>query len=264
MELLDAERVSGLLATAAYGRSLDVRAETGSTNDDARDAAARGAARGHVVVADTQSRGRGARGRTWSSPPGLDLYVSIVERLEVAPERLAPLTLAVGLGVADAVAAIAPRLQPEVKWPNDVWIGRRKCAGILVETSSAGARIEAIVIGIGFGVNRLDFEGELAESATSIAREHGAIVDRARALASLLEHVERWVDRFAAEGPAPVIAALERRLALRGERVTVDDVEGTVIGIAPSGAIRIATERGERTVISGTLRPADRAAQLAR
>ncbi|UJR81196.1 biotin--[acetyl-CoA-carboxylase] ligase [Sandaracinus amylolyticus] len=261
MQDLDPERIRSLLTTRAYGRSLDVRESTASTNDDAREAARAGAARGHVVVADAQSRGRGAHGRVWSSPSGTDLYLSIVERVTLSPERVAPLTLAVGLGVADAVRALAPALEPRVKWPNDVWIGRRKTAGVLVEASSIGARMDAIVIGVGLGVNRLAWHEELASSATSVlhaSRELDAVcaeLDRASALATLLGAIEAWVDRFVAEGPAPVVRALEERLALRGERVRCDDVEGVLVGVESSGALRLETSSGPRSMISGTLRP---------
>lgn len=261
IEDLVAPRVHAALETQVYGRSLDVRARTASTNDDAREAARAGAPRGHVVVADAQSRGRGAHGRVWSSPSGTDLYVSIVERVELSPDRVAPLTLAVGLGVADAAKALAPAIEPRVKWPNDVWVARRKAAGVLVEASSTGGRMDAIVIGIGLGVNRLAWDAELTETATSLlasARETDptrAPFDRALALATLLLSVERWVDRFVREGPAPVVSALEARLALRGERVRCEDVEGVLAGVAPSGALRIETDAGPRQVVSGTLRP---------
>jgi len=152
------EGLASRLTTRVYGRSLEVLAETGSTNDDARTAAERGAPRGHVIVADAQRSGRGARGAVWSSPPGTDLYLSIVERLELAPRDVATLTLAVGLGVRDACATLlgahgaAPAVT--VKWPNDVRVGDRKCAGVLVESSSMGEQLGPIVIGIGLDVNR--------------------------------------------------------------------------------------------------------------
>jgi BirA family biotin operon repressor/biotin-[acetyl-CoA-carboxylase] ligase len=256
IEDLAPARIAARLATRVYGRSLEVRESTESTNDDARRAAAEGAPRGHLVVADAQTRGRGARGRTWSSPAGADLYVSIVERVPVPADRLAPLTLAVGLGVADAIARSAPPLEPRVKWPNDVWVAEKKCAGILVEASSTGGRIETLVIGIGLGVNRTEWDPELAPIATSLRAARGMPVDRADALAALLACVERWVDRFAAEGAAPVVEALEARLALRGERVRCDGAEGVLLGVSASGAARIETATGVRELIAGTLRRA--------
>ena len=170
MSALDADAIGAALGTLAYGRSLDLRAQTRSTNDDARAAAEAGAPRGHVVVADTQSAGRGSRGRTWSSPAGVDLYLSIVERVPLPLSKIPPLTLAVGLGVADAVDALVGPGCARVKWPNDVRVGERKCAGILVETSSAGHKPGPIILGIGLGVNRTEWESELAGCGSRAAK----------------------------------------------------------------------------------------------
>lgn len=246
------ERLMGLLSTAHYGRSLDVRATTASTMDDARAAAAGGAPNGHVVLADTQSRGRGSHGRDWQSPAGTDLYFSIVARPELSAERLPPLTLAVGLGVAAAVEAAA-ELDARVKWPNDVWLGGLKCAGILVETSTSGATVDCIVIGVGVNVNRGEFPDELLATATSIALARGAAVDRGAVLASMLGEIEGWVDRLVERGSMAVVAGLERRLALRGEAVRCGDVEGTLVGIAASGALMIEAGSGLVEVLAGRL-----------
>src|SRR5687767_11429013 len=105
---LSSERVQAQLHTARFGRSLVLLPSTGSTNDDARAAALAGAPDGHTIVADTQTQGRGARGRSWLSPPGVDLYVSVLAQLPVPLERLPPLTLAAGLAVADTCAAFLP------------------------------------------------------------------------------------------------------------------------------------------------------------
>jgi BirA family biotin operon repressor/biotin-[acetyl-CoA-carboxylase] ligase len=256
-EELAPERLAPLLCTARYGRSLRVLALTDSTNDDAKRDAAGGAADGHVVVADGQRAGRGSHGRSWSSPTGTDLYLSIVARPQRSLAELPPLTLAVGLGVADAVerALGDELLRVEVKWPNDVWIDGKKCAGILVEATSSGGVLGSVVIGIGLNVNRTDWPAELHAGATSLrAQKPGATpLDRAAVLASLLEHVERSVDRFEAGGGEPIVSALEARLALRGQSVRCDGVEGRLLGVAPSGALRIADKEGVREVLAGRL-----------
>ena len=241
-----------------------MRARTGSTNDDAREAALAGAPRGHVVVADTQEQGRGSHGRVWSSPAGVDLYLSIVERLPLEPAVLPTVTLAVGLGVTDAVAALVPEIatRVRVKWPNDAWIDRRKVAGVLVESSSTGAAQGPVVIGIGLGVNRLAWPEELTGQATSLLEVGRSLhagrapFDRSEVLAVLLASVERAVDALLERGVAATIARLEERLALVGEHVDVDGTRGTLVGLTASGALRIADGQGERVVFSGTLRPA--------
>ena len=256
MSALFVERVAQLLATQRYGRSLVQLASTASTNDDARRAAEQDVSAGHVIVADAQTQGRGARARSWSSPAGLDLYLSIVDRLPVQLAELPPLTLAVGLGVASAVDALlggcaAPS---QVKWPNDVLISGRKCAGILLETQSG---LDAVVIGIGLNVNRREFSEELRELATSLAVARGGAepFDRNQVLATLLGAVERSVDRFVAEGAAAIASALTARLAWVGQPARCGDLQGIVRGVDAQGALLIETARGIERAIAGRLEP---------
>lgn len=249
---LERARVDALLTTARFGRSLTIEQTTGSTNDDARQAARDGAVDGHTVVAETQTAGRGSRGRSWSSPAGTDLYFSVVAHMKVPPERLPPLTLVVGLAVAEA---FDPLLSTHVKWPNDVWYQGQKLVGILVEGASTGAQIEPLVIGIGINVNRRTFPPGLDVPPSSLALALGHDVDRSLVLAGVLNRMEVWLERFQSEGPSAAIAAINLRLALRNERARVDDVVGTVAGVASSGALLLQTDSGPRELVAGTLRP---------
>jgi len=248
--------VAARLETKRFGRSLTVLEETTSTMDDARRAAASGAPDGHVVVADAQRSGRGSHGRPWLSPRGTDLYLSIVTRPHVDAVHLPPLTLAVGLGVAEAVEALAG-VHAEVKWPNDVLLGGRKCAGVLVETRATGGSVDAVILGIGLNVNRRSFPEGLEQPATSLALCRGAEVSRVEALATLLAHVEAWTDRFVAHGAGPVVAALGTRLALLGREARCDDLTGVVEGVAPDGALVLRTSEGTRHLLAGRLRAID-------
>src|SRR5262249_18505539 len=142
---LTAARVAGFLDTLRYGRSIDVRETTASTNDDAHAAAARGAPDGHVVLANHQENGRGAHGRAWSSPAGTDLYFSVVSRLEIAASRAPMLSLATGVAVAEATEGFLGGTRVELKWPNDLWIDDQKCGGILVETRTTCDRVEIAI-----------------------------------------------------------------------------------------------------------------------
>jgi len=244
--VLDAERIAARLTTRRLGRSLDVRAETGSTNDDAR--AAEGVPDGHVILADAQTAGRGSHGRRWSSPGGTDLYFSVVLRDGLRASRLPPLTLAVGLGVARACDAVTEE-HFTIKWPNDVRHGERKCAGILVESVSLGARVDRVVIGVGLDVNREGF-GELEEVATSLRRVTGAPLDREAVFAETLACVEEEIDRFIRVGPAAIVPRVQERLAWRGESVACDGARGTLDGLREDGALII----GGEPVVAGTLR----------
>jgi BirA family biotin operon repressor/biotin-[acetyl-CoA-carboxylase] ligase len=251
---LSPERIRAELRTVRYGRSLRVLAQTDSTNDDAFADAADGAGDGHLVVADAQRSGRGSHGRSWTSPAGTDLYLSIVAQPQLPPAQLPTLTLAVGLGVANAAEQLlaGADVSAQVKWPNDVWLDGKKCAGILVEARSS---LAPVVIGIGLNVNRLEFPAELAAAACSLrlARPDRAALDRAAVLAELLLCVERAVDRLVAEGPEPLMLELSERLALRGVRVRCAEREGSVAGVAPSGALRLLTDRGLIELLAGRI-----------
>jgi BirA family biotin operon repressor/biotin-[acetyl-CoA-carboxylase] ligase len=157
--------------------------EIGSTNDVALRLAERGAADGTVVGADLQTAGRGRQGRAWSSPPGAGLYVSAILRPSAA---IAPLlTIAAGVSVAEGIRE-ATGLTTDLKWPNDVYAGGRKVAGILAESGMSDARLNHVVLGFGINVNRANYPPEVAARATSIEHELGRPIDRGLVLASCL------------------------------------------------------------------------------
>jgi BirA family transcriptional regulator, biotin operon repressor / biotin---[acetyl-CoA-carboxylase] ligase len=161
--------------------------ETGSTNDIALHRAHDGAPHGTVVVADMQTAGRGRRGRAWHSPPEAGVYLSAVLRAEAWAGALSLLTLAAGVAVARAIGS-ATGLAVELKWPNDVVIGRpwRKLAGILSETAAATPRVDAVVVGIGVNVRGGSFPPEIAHRATALEIELGRPVDRVAFIIELL------------------------------------------------------------------------------
>lgn len=254
----DAERLRQLLSGGRWGQSLDVHATTGSTMDDAAEAAAAGAPDGHVVLADQQTRGRGAHGREWLSPPGTDIYFSVVVRPTVEPSSSAMVTLAVGLGVREAVAARVPGRAVTVKWPNDIWIDRRKCAGVLVESRTVGTSIDSLIIGVGVNVNRLDWPVELAGIATSIRAERAEDdpLDREQVFADVLSRMGQWVERFVDVGPPLIVGALEPHLALVGEPVRWEDGIGIFEGIDHDGAARIRIDGTTTSLHAARLEPA--------
>jgi BirA family biotin operon repressor/biotin-[acetyl-CoA-carboxylase] ligase len=218
-----------------------------STSDVALAEARAGAAHGTVVVADSQTAGRGRLGRRWASPPGRHLYLSIVLRGPLTarpPAERAVVTLALGVGVVDAVRA-AGAAAAALKWPNDVLVDRRKLAGILCETTG-----DAIVAGIGVNLGGVPDElpPEVAGRATTLEAVLGAPVDRAAFPVSLLAAVEPWLDRFTADGPAPIIEAWQARMApdLRlGWEKGGRTVAGRADGLDPDGALRLVADDGE-------------------
>jgi BirA family biotin operon repressor/biotin-[acetyl-CoA-carboxylase] ligase len=216
---------------------------TDSTNERAKRLAAAGAPHGTLVTADEQSAGRGRQGRVWTAPSRSAVLMSLV--LRELDERL-PLTAAVSVSEALPIPTA-------IKWPNDVWIGRRKVAGILVE----GRPQEGwAVLGIGLNVlvELADFPPELRETATSLSIEGGvppggesgaSPVDQV--LAAVLEGLDRWLS-----APADVVLKAWRyRDALKGERVRWSSGEGLANGIDDSGALLVETSDGPVTLDAG-------------
>ncbi len=149
-------------------------AEVDSTNDIALALAAGGAPEGTSVLADVQGAGRGRRGRSWFSPAGAGLYLSVVVRPGESARTLSLLTLAAGVAAAEAVAA-ASGLPVELKWPNDLVTGRpwRKLGGLLCESTGPGATVDAVVVGLGINLRQAAYPPEIADRATSIETELG-------------------------------------------------------------------------------------------
>ncbi|MCC6667575.1 MAG: biotin--[acetyl-CoA-carboxylase] ligase [Polyangiaceae bacterium] len=233
------------------GEPLKAVAETGSTNDDAMDAARAGAPHGATFVADAQTRGRGRRGARWTSPPGQNLLCSVLLRPGLSPELTGTLTLAVGLAVRE-VAAARIAADVRVKWPNDVLVDDRKLAGILLESQLDAGQVTAIVVGVGLNVGMSQLPPELRGVATSLALLGDRDPRREEVLIELLAALERRVAAHAQGGLAPVLAELARVDALAGRRVRADRVEGVAAGIAPDGALRVRTDDGvEARVCSG-------------
>jgi BirA family biotin operon repressor/biotin-[acetyl-CoA-carboxylase] ligase len=233
------------------GHAVEFHATIGSTNDRARAALTEPGGDGLAVVADLQTAGRGRQGRTWVSPAGRNLAVSIGFVPHLAVERIGLLGLAVAVAVRDACAAAVDAPPPGIRWPNDIVASDGlKLAGLLVETSLAGTRVAEAVIGVGINVNwrRHEMPLEIAARATSLAELAGADLDRPSLLRHLLDRVDAEV--AALEGGGTPVDRFRAASVLDGRWVTVDlgaeQVEGRVLGIGEGGELRIEAERGVR------------------
>jgi BirA family transcriptional regulator, biotin operon repressor / biotin---[acetyl-CoA-carboxylase] ligase len=227
--------------------------EIGSTNDVAIAAAEAGAPEGLVVVANTQSTGRGRDGRSWSSPPGAGLYVSVV--LRPAGPALHLLTIAAGVAIAEGVHA-ASGLDTCVKWPNDVHVGSRKLAGILAEAGSSAGAVDHVVLGFGINILRAAFPPDVAARATSIESELGRAVDRGLVLAECLAALSNRYGMLRRDGAAEVVAAWRARAATQmGRVVEWQGDRGARRGLAhdidSSGALLVRVDDQIVRVISG-------------
>jgi BirA family biotin operon repressor/biotin-[acetyl-CoA-carboxylase] ligase len=216
------------------GSSVVYFPSIGSTNDAAAMLAAHNACEGAVVIADAQTAGRGRRGREWFSPPGSGLYVSVVlapgrsQHGGVRATRL--LTLAAGVALAEAVDA-ATGLSADVKWPNDLYVGRRKLAGILAE-AAGGVGEDQLVLGYGINVGPMAYPPELRDRATSLEVELGRHVERSLLLGeSLASLARRYGDLLGGRFDAILDAWRARAPAATGARVTWPAASGTVSGV---------------------------------
>ena len=224
---------------------LLIRESVESTNDEVRVLAQAGALDGLVLLAERQTAGRGRRGAAWFSPEGESLAFSILVRPE-EPKALWPrLALAAGLAVAEAVESF--RLQAGIKWPNDVWIGQRKVAGILVEAGSDFA-----VVGIGLNVNSTEFPSEVAEIATSLRIEAAQNFASAEVLGKIIRKFAFRRNQIE-NGFDALVSAVQLRCVLTGKRVTLTTASGprvgTVEGIAAGGELLLRTANGLERLI---------------
>src|SRR5438309_1886300 len=177
-DLFDLPSVAAALANTAFALNLQHFPSVGSTNVLALEAAQSGAAHGSVWVADEQTTGRGRSDHEWHSPAGDGLYVSVLLRPQMALADALWLSLATALAVRAAIATVTG-LRPDIRWPNDLLIGNKKCGGILVETSAVAlqpetpAMLRHAVVGVGINANQQSFPPELEALATSLLRESG-------------------------------------------------------------------------------------------
>ena len=249
-------------AAARLGRTIHYVDSVDSTNTLAHQLASEGAAEGTTVIAETQTKGRGRLGRTWVSPPGRNLYLSIILRPTIAVARAPQIGLVVGVAVAEAVGDWASPVT--IKWPNDVLIDGRKVAGILTEMDVDGDRIRCVIVGVGVNLNSTaeDFPPDLRDKAVSVCTAGGAPVDRAAFAEHLLTRLEERYDRFLNEGFAAIRPLWERLSALTGQRVQIDDgvrrYQGIVVGVADDGTLRLRdAAQGETHVVAGDVTVVD-------
>jgi BirA family biotin operon repressor/biotin-[acetyl-CoA-carboxylase] ligase len=209
-----------------------------STNERARELAANGAPHGTLVTAGEQTAGRGRQGRTWTAPAGRALLCSLLLR---DPPRLLP--LAAGVAVADLVEGLVPGAEAKLKWPNDVLVGGRKVAGILVEGRPQESWA-VVGIGLNVAVRSEDFPGELRARAGTLGLGREAIEP---ALGQLLRSLERWIGAVASE----VLDAVRTRDALLDRPVRWAGGAGRGAGVDGDGRLLVASAQGTVALDAG-------------
>lgn len=255
---LDRQVISDWLDTRAFGRNIEVHETIGSTNKRARDLALAGAPNGTVVVADEQVDGRGRRGRSWLSPKGTGIWMSVVIRPGFEASLAPRITVIAALSVSEAVY-VATGCRPSIKWPNDLIMGNKKVCGILTEIKADDSYTDYVIAGIGLNVStRTDqFPGDLAMSATSIYEETGTLPDRNRLIADILNSFEYMYESLTQPGGFDRLRMQYRDLCLTlGRRVRISGVneefEAIAKDISDDCALVVELDDGtKREILSG-------------
>ncbi len=220
--------------------------EIGSTSDEARRLALEGAPHGTVVVAESQTAGRGRRGSAWVSPAGRNLLCSVLLRPDWPMETWPRLTHVVALAITDVLEAA--QIAPKIKWPNDLYLHGRKCCGILLETARSPQGM-FVVIGFGLNVNLAadEMPAEILTIATSLRIETERTWDRERLLQSILQRLASRAEQAAQDFPA-LIQAISARSLLQGQRVSLvsqgEARHGTVLGLTAQGGLHFQSDEG--------------------
>ncbi len=211
---------------------IQYREEVDSTNIWAKQLAKEGAPEGTLLLAERQTAGKGRRGRTWISPGGQSIYMSLILRPDIRPQQASMLTLVMGLSVVQACRDML-NLDAWIKWPNDMVVNGKKVCGILTEMSMSGSSIDSVIIGTGINVNQTGFSEEIAGTATSLAIEKGKEIDRKQVLDAVLEVFARNYELFLQTGDLQNLTETYNQVLInKGKEIRVLDPTGEYNGIS--------------------------------
>jgi BirA family biotin operon repressor/biotin-[acetyl-CoA-carboxylase] ligase len=258
-DLLLPEFLAPALQGTIFAEHIHHYFRIGSTNAEAMNAAADDEPEGSVYVAEEQTAGRGRAGHGWHSARSAGIYCSVILRPQAAPADVLMLSLAAGLAVRQAVEQVAG-LCADLRWPNDLLLGGKKFCGILIEMNAEATRVRYAVVGMGMNVNQETFPPSI--EATSLRMESGKTWSRVELAAALLKSLDREYRQLAqTSGREDVRRRFEQNSSsARGARVRVEEdggYEGITEGLDERGFLRVRTETGVRTVLSGGVREKD-------
>lgn len=262
IDFIDLGHVHNLLGSYAARVDVDIVDTIESTNTELLRRASIAAPSGSALVAELQSAGRGRRGRAWQSTLGGSLTFSLLWRFDMGMAQLGGLSLVVGLAVKRALAAAG--LDAQLKWPNDLWIARQKCGGILIETQGELMGPITAIIGIGVNVRMPEqLRAQIDQPVTDLASHTASPIERSALLAAMLTALVEALDDFARDGFAPFREEWIAAHGLHGEVVDITGADGTtacgrVIDIAANGALIVDVGGSARTLSAEeiSLRPA--------
>ena len=255
-DVMSKAEIESMISTKWAGCGVLCFTETDSTNNRAKRLGDEGAAHGTLVVAERQTAGKGRRGRRWESPAGSSIYMSILLRPEIRPDRASMLTLVMAQSVAKAIRNVTGR-EVLIKWPNDIILNRKKICGILTEMSTEIEWINYVVIGAGINVNTKEFPDDIAGTATSLYLEGSRGIQRSRLLAEVLKQFEDHYESFLEAGDLSFMQEEYNELLVNKDReVRImepgQEYNGRAVGINNNGELLVCTEDGRiRSVYAG-------------
>ena len=259
-DILTPQAVRYRLHPGRFGCRIHHHYKLDSTMNEAARLALAGNPHGTLVVAEEQTAGRGRFGRSWFSERSTGIYFTLILRPSLSPAEAPILTLWAGVALAEALVEVSS-LPMDLRWPNDVLVNGKKCAGILVEMTAEPEKIGHVLLGLGINVNHLQIPAGLAAEATSLRLETGHGFSRLGLLISVLKRLEYHYNRFQEQGAAIVVQRFcEISSYARGKRVNVTDgsrvVSGVTAGLTPEGVLLLKRDDGRtEKILSGQVRP---------
>ncbi|RST73644.1 biotin--[acetyl-CoA-carboxylase] ligase [Siminovitchia acidinfaciens] len=237
------------LETERFGRSVHYFDSLESTQKAAYQLAYDGAPEGTLVIAEEQTSGRGRLGRAWHSASGKGIWMSIIVRPDLPPQKAPQFTLITAVAVARAIEEVT-EITPEIKWPNDLLIKGKKVVGILTELQAEADKISSLIIGIGMNVNHAsdDFPVEVKKIASSLFIEKGEKISRAALIQSFLKNFEKYYSIYISDGFLPIRILWESYATSIGKQIKATTVTGEIVGVAVGisneGVLKIEDEKG--------------------
>jgi BirA family biotin operon repressor/biotin-[acetyl-CoA-carboxylase] ligase len=241
------------LSTDFIGQEIHYYPVTTSTNVLAKEFASRGAAEGTLLIAEEQTQGRGRMGRSWLSPAGKNILMSLILRPHLSPIQVSYITMIASLSVMKAIRALTP-LEALIKWPNDIMIRGRKVGGILTEFSAEMDQVIYVVVGIGINVNfDPTIYPEIADSSTSIYLELGEEFSRPKFLLTLLQTLEKEYKRLQAGRGSDILTEWRSSLMMLNKEVQIiselESLDGTAEDVDEHGALILRLASGQKVKV---------------
>ena len=255
-DLMTEAEIKSLMHTEWVAKEVLYFDTIDSTNIKAQELAEKGYQSGTLVVADKQESGKGRRGRSWVSPSGTGIFMTLMIKPDINPNNASMLTLVAALAVAKAITSVTGE-EALIKWPNDIVVNGKKVCGILTEMNAQFDYINHIVVGIGINVHNESFPEEISQMASSLMIEAGGKrFHRAQIIAETMSYFEQYYDTFLkTQDLSALVREYDELLVNRNKSVRVLDpkepFDGKAMGITPKGELIVDTWESRKLVSSG-------------